>query len=273
MAKNSAGVRRKEERDDEPVDSFFEIPAAVLCATCGHADCPGCSMGTDHESGVIAIIPWERPGGLWARLWSTARATTQGAETFFTILPDGELGPALRFALLSELLAVGAMAAVLLPLVALALPGVALDVARNPALRWSLFRWLFLGVPALSAWMVLAHVTHGAALDLGARRCGGHPQRRRAVRFGLYGCGWDLMAGPFGAVVTLASKGARAMFHLAEVGLHVPGRASVAFLQGVYQLSTEEIPRAQRFSAVGAVVIALISGTLVFAAIAAVILF
>ena len=77
---DSAGVRRRPFRDDDPVDSFFEIPAAVLCATCGQADCPGCTAASDTESGVVAIVPWERSGAVWTRLWATARATTQGAE-------------------------------------------------------------------------------------------------------------------------------------------------------------------------------------------------
>ena len=63
MAKETAGVRPKWARgDDDPVDSFFEVPAAVLCATCGQADCPGCVAASETESGVIAIIPFsQRP--------------------------------------------------------------------------------------------------------------------------------------------------------------------------------------------------------------------
>src|SRR5689334_16149532 len=72
-------------RDDEAIDSFFEVPAAVLCAYCGEGDCPGCAVAEEQGSGVIAIVPWERPGaGVWPRLWATARATTHGAEAFFS---------------------------------------------------------------------------------------------------------------------------------------------------------------------------------------------
>ena len=64
MAKKTAVSRSSKARlDDEPVDSFFEVPAAVLCALCGQADCPGCTAATEHESGVLAIVPWERSGG------------------------------------------------------------------------------------------------------------------------------------------------------------------------------------------------------------------
>ena len=69
MAKDSAG--RRSPRDDDLVDSFFEVPAAVLCAACGQADCPGCTAATTPSPGVVAIVPWER-GAPLDRLWATA---------------------------------------------------------------------------------------------------------------------------------------------------------------------------------------------------------
>lgn len=247
---------------DDPVDAF-DVPAAILCAFCGQADCSGCAAATEDESGVIAIVPWERSGSVWSRLWATANATTQGAEAFFAVLPDGEIQPAMRFAVVAELLAVGSMVALLAPFIALALPTLALEVLHNPSLRESILRWVALGVPGLALWMVAAHITHGAALNVGARLQGGLSQRRRAVRFGLYACGWDLMTGPLGAVVTLASKGLSAALELFELAVHVPGRATVALLQGVYKLPPEGITRARRTGAIAAVLIALFSGLLV----------
>jgi hypothetical protein len=247
---------------DDPVDAF-DVPAAILCAFCGQADCSGCAAATEDASGVIAIVPWERSGSVWSRLWATANATTQGAEAFFAVLPDGEIQPAMRFAVVAELLAVGSMVALLAPFIALALPTLALEVLHNPSLRESILRWVALGVPGLALWMVVAHITHGAALNVGARRQGGPSQRRRAVRFGLYACGWDLMTGPLGAVVTLASKGLSAALELLELAVRVPGRATVALLQGVYKLPPEGITRARRVGAIAAVLIALFSGLLV----------
>jgi hypothetical protein len=270
MGKDHAGVRRRPPRgEDDPLDSLFDVPAAVLCAACGQADCPGCVAASEQASGVLAIIPWERSGGTWARLWSTATATTHGAEAFFAVLPDGEIPPAMRFAVLAELLAVASMAAVLLPVIALAVPGLALALVADPALRWSALRWIGVGVPALALWMVAAHVTHGAALDLGARRLGARPQRRRAVRFGLYACGWDLMAGPLGAAVMLAAHGLRAMLEIAERAVLAPGRASAALLQGVYQLRPAEIARARRAGTLAAILIALASAAMVGAVVVA----
>lgn len=267
MAKDPAGLRRRMRGDDEHVDSFFEVPAAVLCATCGQADCPGCEPGSEHQSGVVAIVPWERPGGVWGRLWATATATTQGAEAFFAVLPDGELPPAMRFALLAELLAVCSMAAILMPLAALALPNLALAVVHSARLRWQLLQGIGLGIPAMTLWMVAAHITHGAALDAGARRQGAVPQRRRAMRFGLYACGWDLMSGPLGGAVTLATRGLRDALRLVELTVQVPRRASVALLQGVYQLPPDAVARARRAGGVAAAIIAVVTGVVLVTAV------
>src|SRR5271166_4550941 len=112
-ARNGAAKERVEL--DELVDS--EVPAAVVCAHCGEADCPGC-LNEITKSGVVAVVAWERPGApALTRLWATARATTFDAETFFQTLPDGPIVPALRFAVVSELIASAAMAtACLVPL-------------------------------------------------------------------------------------------------------------------------------------------------------------
>ena len=270
MAQDHAGARRRPpRREDDSLDAFFDVPAAVLCAACGQADCPGCVAGSEQESGVIAIVPWERSGGTWTRLWATATATTRGAEAFFAVLPDGDLPPAMRFALLAELLAVASMAALLVPAVALALPGLTLALANDPALRHRAMIWFALGVPAVAMWMILAHVTHGAALDLGARRAGARAERRRAVRFGLYACGWDLVTGPLGAVVMLASHGLRATIEIAQLAVTAPARASTALLQGVYQLRAGEVARARRAGSAAAALIAVGTGLIVAIAISA----
>jgi hypothetical protein len=267
MAKQNASVRRLEPasrhpssaretpREDDFVDAFFEVPAAVLCASCGQSDCPGCTPASDDESGVVAIVPWERRGPVWPRLWATATATTQGAEAFFAVLPDGEIPPAMRFALLAELLAVASMASVILPLVALALPNIALHVLETPAARLNAIRWLGLGVPAFALWMVGAHVTHGAALDAGARREGGRPQRRRAVRFGLYACGWDLMSGPLGALVMLVTRGIGDALEAAHLAVRVRARATDVFLEGIYQMPSNRVRRVRRIGSLHVVLL------------------
>ena len=265
MAKKPGLRRASRPSEDDAVDSF-DVPAAVLCAFCGDADCAGCEEATVTQSGVLAIIPWERTSaGLWTRLWSTANAATQGADSFFAVLPDGEIAVAMRFAVVAELLAVASMVALLLPIFALALPTLVLAVLHDADLRIATLRWIALGVPSVSLWMVLAHVTHGAALDVGARRQGAASQRRRALRFGLYACGWDLMTGPLGALVTLFSKGFRATIGLAPLAMHVPGRATMALLQGAYRLAPEPMARARRIGAITAALFAVTSGAVVVA--------
>ncbi|WP_437929686.1 hypothetical protein WMF37_10585 [Sorangium sp. So ce291] len=265
MARRSASVRRELVRDDEA----FDVPAAVLCACCGQPDCAGCAAASDEGSGVVAIIPWERPfGGVWSRLWATSKATTLGAETFFATIPDGALPAAMRFALLAETLAILSMVVALLPVIALALPSLTLELARNPVARASALQWLAIGIPALTVWMVLAHAVHGAALELGARRQGARPERRRALRFGLYACGWDLMAGPLGALVMLITGGIKGAEQILSASLRVPGRASTALLLGVYALSPDAAERARRAGSIAALAVTIASG---FAAVALVV--
>jgi hypothetical protein len=171
----------------------------------------------------------------------------------------------MRFALVAELLAVASMLVVIAPLVALAVPTLALELLATPEARAAALQWLAVGVPALALWMVAAHATHGAALDLGATRAGARSQRRRALRFGLYACGWDLMAGPLGFVVTLTSRGFRATLDVVSAAMVVPGRASLVFLEGVYALGPDAVGRARRAGGAAAVALALLSGVLVVA--------
>lgn len=241
-------------------EDAFDVPAAVLCTICGASDCAGCSP-KDEESGVVAIIPWERPGaGVMSRLFATAKASTVGAEAFFSALPDGEINPAVQFAVLAEVLAVASMAAILVPIAALVLPKLALSIVLDAAARKTAAHVALFGVPGLALWMVAAHVTHGAALDRGARKQGAPSQRRRAVRFGLYACGWDLMTGPLGAVATLFSTGVRATVNLLDAAMHAPSTSSVAFLQGVYRLAPEALVKARRSGTLAAVAIAILTG-------------
>lgn len=266
MSKEPASARRSmpARAEDEAVDSLFDVPAAVLCAFCGQADCVGCSADAG-SSGVVAIVPWERPGSTWTRLWATANAATLGADGFFAALPDGSVPPAFRFALLAEIMAIGTIVALLVPAVAVALPTLAVEVATNPAYRTTALRWLLVGVPCLAAWMIGAHVTHGLAIEAGARRQGGRPQRRRAVRFGLYSCGWDLMTSPVGAAVVLFSKGVTSFRELGSLSVRLPSLAATAFLKGVYGFRDEDAARARRIATVATVFIVVTTAVAVLA--------
>jgi hypothetical protein len=235
---------------EELVDA--DVPAAVVCAHCGDADCPGCANELTR-SGVVAVVPWERPGAsALARLWTTARATTFDAERFFETLPDGPLAPALRFAIASEVLASVAMGLLLFAPLALLAPAWAKQVVLHEGV--TVARVVSVGIPALATLLVAAHVAHGWALDLGARRSGARGATTRAIRFGLYAAGWDLVIGPLGVVVVAFKEGLRPALSVAAVGVGLPGRSARAFLRGCYRLDGVTAQPALRASYAAAVI-------------------
>jgi hypothetical protein len=239
------------EAPSDPALDLMDVPAAVVCAVCGDADCPGCAnqLETTHGSGVVAIVPWERPGlSFTERLWSTARLATTASNVFFTALPDGDLSSALRFALTCELLAVLGLGLVLAPLGFIFAPHLMHAVFSDPAARRDLVRVLVCSVPALAFSMILLHVLHGVGLDRGARRYGARPRRGRGLRFGLYSCGWDLVTLPLGLLVVLFSEGPRAAWQTAPLGMNVPAKAARAFLRGVYRLNDAQARAASRYA-------------------------
>src|SRR5258708_15468237 len=253
---------------EELVDA--EVPAAVVCAQCGDADCPGC-LRENTRSGVVAVVPWERPGtSSLARLWITARATTIEADRFFEALPDGPVLPALRFAIVSEVLAAMAMGSV----------GLAALVAVSPQWARPVFvdEWLTTarigsaGVLGLATLLVVAHAAHGLALELGARRSGVRRAPTRALRFGLYAAGWDLVLGPIGAIVLAVREGPAKALALAGLSVGLPGRSARAFLRGCYHLEGKAAEPALRASLIAALVATLVGALATIATILIVLL-
>jgi hypothetical protein len=250
----------------------FDVPATVVCARCGDADCGGCDSELSR-SGMIAIVAWERPGApLLHRLWHTARATTRDPEGFFEALPDGPIAPALRFAIASEIVASTAMVLALLPIVTLIAPHWMKAVALDGPSRSLALRALVLGVPALASLLVIAHAAHGLALDFGARRSGVRSARSRALRFGLYASGWDLVLGPLGAVVILFKEGFGSTLALSRLAVGLPTRSARAFLRGAYGLYGKSADRAVRASYVAAIVSTAVACIAILAGIVALLL-
>jgi hypothetical protein len=244
-----------------------DVPATVVCAHCGDADCPGC-LNELTRSGVVAVVPWERPGAsAWSRLWTTARATTFDADRFFETLPDGPIAPAFRFAVASELIASTAMGLLLLAPLALLAPGWVKHVLLDEG--GLLLRVAVAGIPALATLLVGAHVAHGWALDVGARRSGARPATNRALRFGLYAAGWDLVIGPLGVVVVALKEGLRASLSIAGLGVGLPGRSARAFLRGAYRLDGAAAQPALNASYVAAVVATAVGAIAVIGALVA----
>lgn len=246
---------------------LLDVPAAVVCLVCGEADCPGCEEQEQSRSGIVAIVAWERPGlSAWTRLWATARSTTRDAETFFELMPDGPILPALRFAAICELIAIGSFLLCLIPIALLVVPDYVRHLAFDPNARSIAARVFVLGFPAAAGLMVLWHAMHGLWIDHGAVKQGARRARSRALRFGLYACGWDLVAGPFGALVVAAKEGIRAAFGVLDhISAYRP--ATKAFLRGCYRLDGERAEKATSSATVGIIVIMTIAVATVIAGI------
>lgn len=248
------------------------MPAAVVCALCDDPDCTGC----EHEqsrSGIVAIVAWERPlGPPMTRLWATARATTRDAESFFEALPDGPVMPALRFAALCELFAASSMLALLVPVAAVVAPEWLTHVVMDAPARSLALRVILLGVPAFAGLLVLAHAAHGLSIDRGASKQGAPSRKTRALRFGLYACGWDLVIGPLGAVLVAIKEGVKHTSEILNLGSGLPTRATKAFLRGCYRLEGERAKRALATSYAGAATATVLGALCIFAALAALLL-
>lgn len=265
-------AREKREADRGSSSDLLDVPAAVVCAFCGDADCAGCRDHLDDlsRSGIVSVIAWERPGvPTFTRLWSTARSTTRDAEGFFELMPDGPLMPALRFAALCELVAATAVLVSFLAVAAVVAPEWLRHVALDPRARSVALRVMVLGLPAFAGMLVVAHAAHGLSINLGATRNGARSARSRALRFGLYACGWDLVMGPLGAIVVALKEGIRSSAALAGSFSGLPTRATQAFLRGCYRLDGDRARSALGTSYVGATVATLIFAVIVLVALTA----
>jgi hypothetical protein len=247
---------RLDREQREASAELVDVPAAVVCVLCGEADCPGCEQSDQSRSGIVAIVAWERPAmPMFSRLWSTARSTTRDAEGFFELMPDGPILPALRFAALCELLASSAFGLIFLSIAMLVAPEWVKHLAFDPAARIVALRLLFIGVPAFAGLLVVAHAAHGLSIDIGAKKNGARGARSRALRFGLYACGWDLVTSPLGAIVVAIKEGMRAAFALTSLLSGLPTRSTKAFLRGCYRLDGEKARRALGTSYFGAAIV------------------
>jgi len=242
----SPGLSVVPEPDDGALD-WADVPAAVVCAFCGKPECQGCISVDEptNASGVVAIVPWERPGlGLFMRLWGTARLATLSHRELFMALPEGEVRPALRFACLAELGAALGVSVCLALGFALA-PDLARTVLRDPYLRGLLWRAFAFGVPGLAGLMITLHALHGVLVVRAAAKAGSR-KRGRGLRFGLYACGWDLVTLPVGLVIVAATEGLAAARRAAGLAVTVPAQATEAYLTGVHALDPERARKVAR---------------------------
>jgi hypothetical protein len=243
-------VPRMPSRPDDEVDEgaldFSEVPATVVCATCGLPEC-NCELDRPSAfSGVLAIVPWERPGGtVLSRLWATAKLGTLAPAAFFSALPPGGLVPPFVFAVLAETLAALGLCATFGAVGLLAVPALGPELLSNVALQGMLLRFVAWGVPGLATAMVLLHAGHGVALDAAARREGSR-QSGRGLRFGFYACGWDLVTLPLGLLVLTVTDGPVSALRNSARGLTAPNSAAMAYLAHVHHFERDAARRASR---------------------------
>ncbi len=225
-------------RVDPELDELTDVPAAVT-------EIPAPDDYT-LGSGVVVIVPWERPlplnarGGFWSRLWATAKLATESGPTFFARFPDGDVSAAVRFSLAAELVAVSAALLALSP-VAWLLRG-AWDMSTLP-------RVVAAAVPMLAVMLATLHASYGLSLDLAARRGGAAGRTGHALRYGLYTSGWDVVTSPLGLLAVLLGDGRVKTWRLLRGLPRLPGSSAVAFLCGSYGLSKEAATRATRAAA------------------------
>lgn len=243
-----------------------EVPAAVLCARCGFPDCTGTCEAND-ASGVFVLVPWERGNASFSRLFATSRAATVDAEAFFERLGDGPIGPALSFAIASELVSVVALALVVCAPIVACFPHELRELLGDPGARRQLFVGALSVLPAFALVLVAAHVFHGLSIDVGASRQGARSHRSRALRFGLYACGWDLVLGPVGAFVLAATGGPKAVVGAFSRASGLPSRATLALLASTYRLEGDPARRALRVSYAGAAIATVLSAAFVVVAV------
>ena len=235
---------------DDAAFDLIDVPATVVCAACGDPGCLGCAIDeATNASGVVAIIPWERPGvGFWRRLWQTSTLATVHSRTFFAALPDGEVSSALAYAMLCESVAVAGLGLCAGLAALAAMPSLPMLLLEDAQLRHTALRGLSTGGCVLVLAMVSLHAAHGVALDLAARHFGSR-SAGRGLRFGLYACGWDLVTLPFGLLTTAFVSGFGAARRAMPLGLTAPAQASEAYLVGLHHLSPDAARLAARRAA------------------------
>jgi hypothetical protein len=185
------------------------------------------------------------------------------AERFFELLPDGPLDMPLGFAVACEMIAVTAMAAALMVPLGLLAPAWMRHVLND---RLGLLLRLFVaGAPLVGLLLVLAHVAHGWALHYGAKDAAVRISSRRALRFGLYAAGWDLVIGPLGALVAAFKEGPLAALSILGLAQGLPTRSAKAFLKGCYGLTGDAAKPALRASFVAAILVTFVGAVAVIA--------
>lgn len=208
--------------------AYAEVPAAILCASCGRVDCAGCIRESAPPG---ASTPWERrSGSLFKRLWQTARMATVDGETFFADLGDGSVGAAFGFAIACEFFAIASLATCFSIAWYLAAPGFVNALLADAQARQMLLLTFGAGVPLVALLMVAIHVLWAGGLELGLRFAGAKGQARHCLRYALYSCGWDLVTSPFGFFAGCIEGGFDVATAELRAAVRIPRRATFAYV-------------------------------------------
>ena len=184
-------------------------------------------------------LPWVQSMSLDS-LWRSAKRVTLEAEAVAAAFGDRGFGRAMLFAFLAELLAIGSVALVLLVLIAAVLPKVAIRVALNPDVGWSVAMASSAGVLMLASLMVILHWIWACGVEVGAWHCGLPRRWQSGLCLASYSCGWDLVTSPYGVVALWFTAGAHSVAPGLAAALRAPRRCVVSYLKQARSFSPEE---------------------------------
>jgi hypothetical protein len=139
-------------------------------------------------------------------------------------------------------------------------------VLHDATVRHTLLEVAGWGIPILATCMVGLHALYGLLADVAARREGSR-RRGRGLRFGLYGCAWDVITMPLGLLIIAVTQGLSAAGKALPLGLTAPGQAIRSYLASVHGLPPDRVKgaavhagRLTALSLLGLVVLALLLG-------------
>jgi hypothetical protein len=226
----------------QAVQDEAAAPPISVCVVCGLSTCPGCAPAAQP---LHTALPWEDSKQSWmVRLWETALATSLEPQRFFGELPQGPIAPALGFAVVAEICALGSVALLVGAGLALGAPVFTAQLIASHDARWA-FGGLWAGSVLL---MVVLHTLWGLCLDVGAGRRTASQSWGQGLRFGLYACGWDLLTSPIGLLSALLTRGPFGAWAPIGAAARAPRLAQRAYLEGCRCANVEARQRAARLS-------------------------
>lgn len=222
-----------------------DIPPVISCAVCGLPSCDGCKRREVEATGKASdALPWETRGPALGTLLETAVSTTVCVGPVFARLGGRAPRRALAFALAAELAALGSILIALVVTLFTLAPRAAMAVLSLPHV-WALGSSLWFVTALL---VVSLHILWAELLERGIRRSGGTGNRKLALEFAGYSCGWDLLTSPLGIWLSVR-HGARSGEPLTRAlfsAVRAPGLAVQSYLVECRQLDAEAAARVHR---------------------------